>query len=103
MFTGITPAGGLSLRSVSPYNAHSPAAEHPRLEQQNYDQFLCSPAPQGEEGRVRSLTAGISRQIRVRPTRRELSALQQQVGSGAYRPDAGVIASRMLLMDPGEG
>ena len=100
MFSGIKPTGGVPFRGISPYNAHSPAAEHPKLEEQNYDHFLCSPAPTGEEGRVRSLAGQISQQVRIRPTRRELTALQKQVSEGTYWPDTGVIASRMLLMDP---
>lgn len=100
MFSGIKPTGGLPLRGISPYSTRSTAAEHPKLEQQNYDQFLFSPAPSGEEGQVRSLANQISQQVRIRPTRHELTALQQQVAEGTYWPDTGVIASRMLLLDP---
>lgn len=100
MFTGINPTGSVPLTGISSYNAHSPAAEPPKIEQQNCDQFLCSPAPEGEEGRIRSLVGQISQKIDIRPTNHELSALRQQIQEGSYRPDAGAIASRMLLMDP---
>lgn len=64
-----------------------------------FDQVQFSERLQGVEGRVRDLTAGISRQIRTRPTAGELDALQERLQQGAYRPDAGEIARRMLLLE----
>ena len=52
---------------------------------------------------MRQLTAQISQKIRIRPTNHELSSLRQQIREGSYRPDAGAIASRMLMAAPLEG
>ena len=68
---------------------------------QNFDQVQFSSRLTGLEGQVKDLAAQLSREVRVRPTRQELQGLQRQVEEGAYRPDAGEIAARMLLL--GEG
>ena len=65
---------------------------------QHLDQISFSARLSGLEGRVQDLTAQLSQQVRVRPTRQELSTLQEQVEAGTYRPDAGEIAARMLLL-----
>lgn len=99
MFSGIKPAGAFSSSGVSPYGIAASAAEHVKLSRQNYDQFLCSPQPTGEEGRIRETVNQLSQRIRIRPTRHEISLLRQQIQDGTYQPDAREIAGRMLLMD----
>ena len=102
MFSGIKPTGTFSSSGVSSYGVAVPAAEHARLNRQNYDQFLCSPQPAGEEGRIRETVNQISQRIRIRPTRHEISLLQRQIQDGTYQPDTREIATRILLMDSEE-
>ena len=52
----------------------------------------------GLEKRVQDLTARLSQEVRARPTSGELRALQAQVASGTYQPDARETAARMLLL-----
>lgn len=99
MFSGIKPTGAFPLCGASLYNAPAAAAEHTKAGQQVYDQFLCSPQPEGEEGRIREMTNQISQKIRIRPTRHEIASLQEQIKCGTYKPDCREIAARMLLMD----
>ena len=68
---------------------------------QNFDQVYFSDRLTGLEGQVKDLTAKLSEELRVRPTRQEIQSLRQQVEEGTYRPDAEEIAARMLLL--GEG
>ena len=42
--------------------------------------------------------ARLSQDIHIRPTSGELAALRDSIQSGAYRPDAREIATRMLLL-----
>lgn len=107
MISGIKPTGVSPLNGISPHNnvnmtAPTSSASAPVKAEQLYDEFQCACPAEGEEGRVRQLTAQISQQIRIRPTNHELSVLQQQIKERTYQPNPGAIASRMLLMDPQE-
>lgn len=103
MFSGIKPMGVSPLCGVSSHNAPTPTTDRSRFSLQNYDQLLVSPQPAGEEGRIRETVTQISQQIRIRPTRNEISALQQQVRDGTYQYNPREIAARMLLETPQEG
>ena len=102
MFSGIKPAGGFRLGGTAPYNGHVQLAGQNKLSQQSYDQFSCSPRPEGEEARIQNAVSRISQEIRIRPTKHEISRLQQQVQEGTYQPDAREIAARMLMKAEGE-
>ena len=97
MFSGINPTGGFPLTGTAPYSGYMQKAGQNKLSQQNYDQFCCSPQPEGEEARIREEVSQISQDIRIRPTKHEIAILQQQVQDGTYQPDAREIAARMLL------
>lgn len=100
MITGIKPTGVSPRTGLSPYNIGATvSANHAVKAEQLYDAFQCHCVVKGTEGRVREMTAQISQQVRIRPTKHELSLLQQEVKDGTHQPDAGRIASRMLLMD----
>lgn len=100
MFSGIKPMGASPLCSVTAHSAPTPTTDRSRCYVQNYDQLLVSPQPAGEEGRIRETVTQISQQIRIRPTRNEISTLQQQVKDGTYQYDPREIAARMLLEAP---
>lgn len=104
MISGIKPTGASPLTGLSPYNLNvAVSPNHTVKAEQLYDAFQCRCMVKGTEGRIREMTARISQQVRIRPTKHELSLLQQQVKDGTHQPDPGQIASRMLLMDLGEG
>ncbi len=97
MFSGIKPIGVAPPSGISSYNSSVSAAEHTKISQQNYDQFLCGAQPGGEEGRIRETVNQISQKARIRPTNHELAHLQQQIKNGTYQPNAREIAARMLM------
>lgn len=110
MISGIKPTGVSPFTGISPYNTMNvnmtiptSSASAPVKAEQLYDEFQCVRPAEGNEGRVRQLTAQISQKIRIRPTNHELSSLSQQIREGSYRPDAGAIASCMLMAAPLEG
>ena len=103
MFSGIKPTGSFPISGTAPYHTHTPAAGAKKIERQNYDQFQCSPRPEGEEARIQETVSRLSRQARTRPSHSQLQQLQQQIKDGTYQPDAREIAARMLLMDQEDG
>ena len=91
---GFFPTGGIPSRQ-----------EHIRISGQGtgtetrvYDSVRFSTPLVGQEARVQELTAQLASQLRVRPSRAELSGLQQQIADGSYHPDSREIAARMLLL-----
>ena len=96
---GFFPTGGISPRQEYTRPA---AGQGGGVETRAYDCARFSTPAAGEEARVRDLTAQLASQLRVRPSRAELSHLQAQIAEGSYQPDAREIAARMLLMT-GEG
>ena len=98
MFTGIKPPGSFPVGGAASYYTHLPSAYTRKTERKSYDQFDCSPRPDGESARIQETVSQLSQQVRIRPSRSEIQQLQQQIKNGTYQPDAREIASRMLLM-----
>ena len=90
-----------SFYSVGERTLHSAAGLARRDGGQSFDQVQFPDRLTGLGGQVQELTARLPQEVRVRPTRQELQNLREQVEKGSYRPDAGEIAARMLLL--GEG
>ena len=97
MFSKINLDALVSSTGVSS-RPSSPAAEN-RPVMQNFDQVEISSRPTGEEKKILDLASRLSREIRTRPTRKELEALGEQVQKGSYQPDPDGIAAAMLLVD----
>ena len=84
--------GGVSGHRDAPRAAGSARTAQP------FDQFQLSAQPTGDGRRVLETAARLSQDIHIRPTSGELAALRDSIQSGAYRPDAREIATRMLLL-----
>ncbi len=92
----IYTGGGCPVGGTAPYNRKTDTA-NPVSPGQRYDQVQFSSHLDETERRLKETVAGLSQEVRTRFTAQDLERLQQQIASGEYRPDAGEIASRMLL------
>lgn len=88
----------LSSSGITPPKKHFTAAENTGKNMKNYDQIEFSERPEGTQKKFRELVGHISQEIRIRPSRSELSTIQKQIQEGSYRCDPYEIAARMLLM-----
>ena len=91
--SGMPPAAGMGCCGGRPLSDG-----RLQVSRQHYDQVEFSTRLSGLEKRVQDLTARLSQEVRARPTSGELRALQAQVASGTYQPDARETAARMLLL-----
>lgn len=97
MVSPIYPGGPFPV-GATPYSKKS-EPESLRISGQHYDQIQFSSHLSEAEKRIKETTGQITRQIRTRPSQKELEALREQVASGTYQADAREIAARMLLME----
>ena len=102
MIYGIGTGGGLVPGGIVRFSDSARPAGHETAGGRVQDSVSFSMPPQGEQAKVQELTARLSAQLRVRPSKAELEDTRKQVLSGAYQPDARDIAARMLLIMDGE-
>lgn len=91
-------SGGPYPMGTTPYSKKNEPGTM-RISGQHYDQIQFSSHLSEAEKRIKETTGQITRQIRTRPSQKELEALREQVASGTYQADAQEIAARMLLME----
>lgn len=97
MFSGVNMNRVFLRKGTAVSRSSASAADHTRCSRQNYDQFEFLEQPEGQEKRFRELVAQIAGEIRLHPTRGQLSQLKSQIEDGTYQPDPQEIAARMLL------